>query len=327
MKLKAKILVSLLIITSIAGNARAGSTKLRGWLEDKLSISATGYKPGDTRELRLILDSKINPVMSFNSHLYGKVFLGEDVTDEKYAEALIDRAFLSLDFSKTRIRVGRQRLAWGAGFIWNPTDIFNEVNLTDRNYTRKGKDAIEMNYYPGDTSEVTCLVTFSTATLLQCDNLAIRGKTNIQGYDITFSIISQASGKIDLLGADLAGTVENLFGIRMEQLYDINSRRQDLSIGVDYSLNEYIYLFAEYSRNELNYYDLLKNYFYIGMSDTINELLTFSAGLMVDGNPLSMLLSTNFGYSLSNDTDITLSLNFTTQGLLNTHYVKLRFYF
>ncbi|MBX2822099.1 MAG: hypothetical protein KTR29_20565, partial [Rhodothermaceae bacterium] len=41
------------------------------------------------------------------------------------------RAHVSLYLDNFQLTAGRQRIAWGTGFVWNPTDILNPVNPTN----------------------------------------------------------------------------------------------------------------------------------------------------------------------------------------------------
>ena len=44
-------------------------------------------------------------------------------------ELVLDRAYLKFYLPQADITAGRQRIAWGAGYIWNPTDAFNPLSL------------------------------------------------------------------------------------------------------------------------------------------------------------------------------------------------------
>jgi len=326
MKIKAVMLYTILTFCLFAKNLPAADFKLKGWVEDKMSVSGTDYTLGDIRELRLMLDSSLAKQITFTGQVYGKLFLGDTAVTAD-SELRLDRALLTVNSNKTTIRIGRQRLAWGTGFIWNPTDIFNTVDLTDLKYTRKGIDAVEIVNYPSDLSALSCLVTFSENEITRVDKFAFNGKTNIKNCDMSLSLISQTEGRIDKIGADFSGTIFNLFGLRAEQLYDISLDKLDISVGSDYRFSEHIYAFTEYYRNELAVNNMIKNYLYLGVSYIVDELTTIGTGIVLDLDTSMALFSGNLEYSLSNDTYLNLSFNFYSMGIQNTHYLKLRFNF
>ncbi len=91
----------------------------------------------------------------------GLVDLDAVLWDEKnsigYAE--IDR--LLLDFVKDdwQFTIGRQRIAWGTSWAWNPTDLFNPKEVLDFDYEEmRGADAIRIQYYTGPVTKVELAV-------------------------------------------------------------------------------------------------------------------------------------------------------------------------
>ncbi len=67
----------------------------------------------------------------------------------------LDRLFANLEFGKLNIKVGRQRINWGVGMVWQPNDIFNSFNYLNFNYPeRPGSDAVRVQYYTSYTSSL-----------------------------------------------------------------------------------------------------------------------------------------------------------------------------
>lgn len=67
----------------------------------------------------------------------------------------VDRLFANVEMGKWNVRVGRQRINWGIGMVWQPNDIFNSFNYLNFNYPeRPGSDAIRAQYYTGYTSSL-----------------------------------------------------------------------------------------------------------------------------------------------------------------------------
>jgi len=66
----------------------------------------------------------------------------------------VDRLWLDWNKGNTEFTLGRQRIAWGTSWVWNPTDIFNPYNVLDFDYQeRPGVDALRVQYYTGPVSK------------------------------------------------------------------------------------------------------------------------------------------------------------------------------
>lgn len=71
--------------------------------------------------------------------------------------AVLDRLFLEWKGDRDEIRIGRQRVNWGVGTLWNPNDLFNAYSFIDFDYEeRPGSDAVRWTHYRsgGDRWEV-----------------------------------------------------------------------------------------------------------------------------------------------------------------------------
>jgi hypothetical protein len=70
---------------------------------------------------------------------------------ERYDDAgdylTVERLYADVDAGPARLRIGRQAVNWGSALIWNPTDLFEEVFLTDYWAERKGLNAVRV-YVP-----------------------------------------------------------------------------------------------------------------------------------------------------------------------------------
>ncbi len=71
-------------------------------------------------------------------------------SDDLLWRASIYRMHLTFSTEKSKLVVGRQRVAWGVGRVWNPTDLFNPVSpLQIEQDQRDGVDAVNLEYYTG----------------------------------------------------------------------------------------------------------------------------------------------------------------------------------
>lgn len=163
---------------------------------------------------------------------------------------MLDRWYVRYEMSFGEITAGRQRMAWGTGRIWNPTDLFNPINPASyERIEKEGADAVSLTIYLGPFSDVQLVVqpqeTWSET------NGGARVRTHAGEYDI-----SALGGRFDrhvVVGGDFAG---NLFqaGIRGEMIvsFDPDEPRSGFTrwiLGVDHQLTPELYALAEYHFN------------------------------------------------------------------------------
>lgn len=84
-------------------------------------------------------------------------FLWEDERTLGYLQ--VDRLWLDLYFGDLQITTGRQRIAWGTSWVWNPTDIFNPLSVLDFDYEElPAVDALRAQYYFGPFPKIDLAV-------------------------------------------------------------------------------------------------------------------------------------------------------------------------
>lgn len=117
------------------------------------------------------------------------------------------RGWLGMETEKTVLRFGRQRIAWGTGKIWNPTDILNPYHPTTvERDERAGVDVLYLRRAAGDLTQFEAAyapeVNWAKTALLA------RGKLNWKGFD--FSLMggkAAASTGSWITGGDFAGNL------------------------------------------------------------------------------------------------------------------------
>ncbi|OYD13802.1 hypothetical protein CH330_08815 [candidate division WOR-3 bacterium JGI_Cruoil_03_51_56] len=57
---------------------------------------------------------------------------------------VLDRAYVSVRRACLSIKAGKQPLAWGVGYLWNPTEIIPAKSLLDPGYEREGMNALRL---------------------------------------------------------------------------------------------------------------------------------------------------------------------------------------
>jgi hypothetical protein len=101
-----------------------------------------------------------------------------------------DRAYIDITFQTVQIKVGRQRVNWGIGLVWNPNDIFNAFSYIDFDYEeRPGSDAVSITWYRSATSSLDVVGKIAGNPLDSAHRsvtLAARYFFNLKDYDFQF---------------------------------------------------------------------------------------------------------------------------------------------
>ena len=138
-----------------------------------------------------------------------------------YAE--IDRLYMDWYYGKLELTLGRQRIAWGTSWTWNPTDIFNPISVLDFDYEeRPAVDAFRMQYYTGAVSKIE----FVLAPAKTSKNIIAAGLLSFNKWDYDFNFIGGVKKERWLIGTSWSGDIEGA-GFRGELLV---SKGKEISI-------------------------------------------------------------------------------------------------
>lgn len=132
--------------------------------------------------------------------------LGAALWEEKNSVGYLEIDRLWFDWNKTDFEatLGRQRIAWGTCWVWNPTDIFNPLNVLDFDYEeRPATDAIRLQYYTGAVTKIE--VNYKPAKKPEDQILA--GLWSINHWNYDFNFIAGMRFKRWLAGFSWAGDI------------------------------------------------------------------------------------------------------------------------
>jgi hypothetical protein len=159
----------------------------------------------------------------------------------------IDRVWLDWTAGAVEMTLGRQRVAWGTGLVWNPIDLFNPFSPLDfDNEERPGTDAGRVQWYLAPNSRVE----FAIAPQRCADSTtgAVLAKFNRGGYD--WIVIGGRKASRRILGAGWAGSILG-GGFRGELRYDMPrstsssaSSGATAAVDADYTFRSTLYLHA-----------------------------------------------------------------------------------
>jgi hypothetical protein len=111
------------------------------------------------------------------------VFLWNNKTSIGYLEA--DRIYFDYYLSDLQTTLGRQRIAWGTSWVWNPMDIFNPKSVLDFDHEElPGVDALRFQYYTGPVGKVE--LALAPARDKKNSSYALLISQNAFNYDFNF---------------------------------------------------------------------------------------------------------------------------------------------
>ncbi len=295
------------------------------------------------------------------------VGISEEDLDQQFSFSLknrifLDNAFLSIYLKKINFRIGKQQIALGAGYAWNPTDVFNKKDILDPTYEKTGVNALKVEFPFSSSGSLYSLISIGNNWAETTKGIYL--KDNIFDYDVELSysqkyneitdyyLFSNRKIKDDLLGFSFSGA---LFGLGIWD--EIGCHRTDKNFvrnvfGMDYTFENGIYLMCEYYFNEkgksklsdyhfedwMNYFsdndNLARNYLYFGESSAPGELWNFSNYFIFNLDDQSFNYSPWLAYSMSDNLELIMKADFPL-GKQNSEFnnfekdvlLRIKFYF
>ena len=228
------------------------------------------------------------------------------------------RAFATAYLGQTQLTVGRQRIAWGTGFAWNPTDLLNPFDPAGIELDEKaGVDAAYVAVPLGAFSRLEGVV--APGRRRAEASAAVRAGTHVGEYDL--SAMAGVFREDVVVGGDFAGYLGNA-GVRGEAAYAVARGRADylrLVLNADYTFGG-TYALAEFYYNgtgtrDPDAYDLAalldgrafnlaKDYLAVSAARAVTPL--FGAGLysLVNLDDQSALAGPSLTYSLAENLEL-----------------------
>jgi len=256
-------------------------------------------------------------------------------TDDNYeSQHTLDRFFISYNYDKLAIKLGRQALSWGNGLVFRPLDLFNPFS----------PDAIDTSYKPGTDmfysqwlfdsgSDISFLIVprrNASTNQLESEESSIAGKWQYFGVDYqTNLLLAQDYGDL-VTGFGISGAIDE--GIWRSDIVSVfldnDSTKTSFVLNYEKSWNwltKNIHGYIEYFRNgfgssQSNYtlsdlnaslitrlthsqvFNTGRDYLSIGANIEQTALLNISPLLIANLNDKSMLLLLQAIYSSSQNT-------------------------
>ncbi len=169
---------------------------------------------------------------------------------------MLDRLYAEYSYEKWEVRLGRQRINWGIGTVWNPNDIFNAFAFTDFDYEeRPGSDALRVRYFSGFASSIEVAV----KAFDRWEEAVAAGLWKFNFREFDFQVLAGYARQDLVAGAGWAGNLGNA-GIKGEFSYFSPLKEEGqsafaLTVAMDYSTAKNLYLQAGYLYNSLGAFE------------------------------------------------------------------------
>ncbi len=187
-------------------------------------------------------DTKIDP----SDFLPGGIVLSQDsIGVELRNRRYLNHAYIVLGSGTVEITAGKQYLTWGAGWVFNPTELFRPKNVLEPSYEREGIGAISARIGLGPLSDL--LLGYVPDGDLARSGKVIRVRHHISGFDVSGLVASRSEASIGsgrdhpaqrtIIGGDITGEILGL-GVWTEAArFDQDGERwTEATLGCNYTL-------------------------------------------------------------------------------------------
>jgi hypothetical protein len=304
-------------------------------------------------EMSGLIQTTDQPLLVESKDIGRQVFdLRWTITESEHYAVIhfIDRLVYRQRMTVGEVAVGRQRISWGTGRIWNPTDLFNPINPVNfAKIEKDGADAVSAKFFLGTLSDIQAV--WNPAEDAPA-NYGTRFRSHVGTFD--FSLLGGYFDSAPVAGFDMAGDLGES-GVRAEFLYsglftsDVD-RYAKFIVGADHQFTSELYGLLEYHFNGLgtsdrSTYDIegllggsilnVARHYVAGMASyLVHPLVTVSLMGTVNLNDASQFYSATAVYSAADELVLGAGMQFFAGDTGDefwyypfTTYLKLDFYF
>lgn len=281
--------------------------------------------------------SSFQPLVDADPNLPFNPYLNLIEEDFSYSRINVYRAYLDIKLDKSTTGLGLQRVPFGVGRLWNPSDMFNPVNaLSLETDERQGVFAINHTQHLDDFSSLQVLSSFEKK--MELDKYAFRYKTHKLGGDLGLSYVKDS--EFYMLGAEFESNILNT-GIEFRSEFafmdrkDLNKRYLNGVIGAEYAFPSMLTVLIEYYYNGKDSSESdLRHYLGSNLSYQLSPLISLRLTTVNNLNDASFYSSPSLNYSISDEGTISLGASFMSgddgsefDQYENLYYFKFEMFF
>ena len=213
------------------------------------------------------------------------------------------RGYLRFESPNFEAVIGRQRIPWGVGRLWNPIDRFNAIMPLQIQGESPGVDAVDLKFLFTDALQLEVVVAPGTNSSDHDYGARLQGFVGSVDFGLTGGVFDEApTAGLDLAAnlGDAAGRLEVVYTHPERDIWPIRdggpSRLPDfwqIIVSLDYNLDwgNGLYLLAEhlYNGNALG--------FGAGLAGPLLPFFTQTGGNLPTASPVSTITPDRFGGS------------------------------
>lgn len=279
---------------------------------------------GDLNKLRLKLDQQAGDNLAI--HLEPRYyFLAKSqqilVTGATDLDQLVwDRAYAKYRTDRWSLTAGKQRIAWGTGYIWNPVDIFNPMVLSFavRDEDKTNVESVRLEVPVGEAGGIDAFVVAGKPWEQTGRGLRVKGNTGL--FDLALSYVDQGTLGHQV-GLETAGDIIKDVGVRGEiavkTVPGLNGYVAQAVAGGDYTLDNGIGLNCEYYYNGLGSRDsgnynwgtaesVGRDYLYLSGNKIVDEITTVTVSLLTNLDDQSFMIYPQYARNIGQNLDLYL---------------------
>lgn len=280
--------------------------------------SSEGSKSSDYNRLRLystLQNSNYEKVL-FKMILDNyNTYTNENNHDNNTNRTKIYRGYLDYSDKQQILTIGKQRIPYGIGRIWNPIDIYNPIDATAiESDEREGVESVRYEYAINALSSVD-------ATLSK-NKYALRTKGYLDVADVAMVVLKDTKEDKTIIGYEIQGELgESGLELRSEGGHFINHNSKNYDeyiLGAEYGFENSLNILGEYKYNSLNHQDYLA----LNLSYTLTPLWRCNYLGIQNLDDESTLSIARFIYSLSDESELDFG-TFVYTGKATSEYGQL----
>jgi len=171
-----------------------------------------------------------------------------------YGRAEFQNIYIKMSAGQFTGTAGRQQVRFGSSRLWNPLDLMNPISplLVEGAGEQKGTDAVRLDWFPGDTMELTGVFSPRRENDRchkmepESGNYIARFKGGVNKTDI--ALLAGYTSKRKNLGTDFTAVIYNglLTGVVLYSIPDKGDKYFQCGSGYEYTFSSGVYILAEY---------------------------------------------------------------------------------
>lgn len=240
----------------------------------------------------------------------------------------LDNVWLKLEMDRFDLTLGKQQVATGVGYAWNPTDLFNHKNVMDPTYEQRGVNVVRLDL---PLKAVTLTGIIQPESTWQASTIYTQIKGNSGRFDLTMlagrrlgTLYSGESVLREYYGGSAEGEWLGI-GWRSEIALstiagEYTKWKSEYIVGADYTFRNSLYLLTEFLHSDfgqdagrMSFVDYME--FWNGARISLNQNYLFLTGLY----PLTDVWTAGFlGVGNLDDASAVLQGQVQYTGLQNT---------